>query len=96
MENNIDKNIYRKEKDGIYLGNEKIRPEYLDVIKTQASTLKKSELWEILRATLINQASESALKSVTWENVQFAKALRYYVTVIDKVLKELSEYKLDK
>lgn len=92
----IGENIYRKEKDGIYLGGEKIRPEYLDVLKTQAATLKKSELWEILSATIKNEASESALKSLNWDNVQFAKALRYYVTIIDKILIELGEAKLDK
>jgi hypothetical protein len=93
---NIVKNIYSKEKDGIYLGGEKVRPEYLDVLKTQAFNLEKSELWDILRATLINEASDSALKSVNWDNVQFAKALRYYVTAIDKILKDLSNIKLDK
>lgn len=95
MEDNI-KNIYRKEKDGIYLGNEKVRPEYLDVLRTQASNLKRSELWDILSATLKNEASSSALKSLNWDNVQFAKALQYYVIAIDTILKDLSELKLDK
>ena len=90
------KNIYKKEKDGIYLGGEKVRPEYLDVLKTQAFNLGKSELWEILKATLVNEAHELAMKSENWENVQFAKALKYYTVAIDKILKDLSESKLDK
>lgn len=83
----ISKRVFEERKGQIYIGNELIKPEILDVLKEQARYLETSQLYEILRATIINESADLALKqSQNWEQVQFAKALHHWVYVFDNIL----------
>ena len=84
--------IFKEEKGKIYIGGEEIKPAMLDVLKGQAKFIKTSNLFEIFNATIMNEAFDLGVsQSKNWDNVLYAKALIYWNTVFNKIIKKLSE-----
>lgn len=89
--NSIEGSVFTYLKGEIYIGTEKIRPELREVLREQARYIMKSNLYEIIRATIMNEAAKAALiQSTDWEQVRFAKALYHWSYVLDNMLKVLT------
>ena len=88
----IEKRVFEARKDGhIYIGGVKITPEIRDLLKEQSKYLETSQLWEILNASIANEAVNlSLIQSQNFDHVQFAKALWHWSAFMQKVVKRLS------
>lgn len=90
--NNLAKRIFTEDKGKIFIGGEEIKVDVLDVLREQARYLSTSQLYEILKATIINESAELALKqSKNFEQVQFAKALYHILYVLDNMILKLKK-----
>lgn len=90
--NNLQKKVFSENKNGdIFIGGEKIDKQLLSVLKEQADYISKSQLYEILHSTVINESANLGWESKSWDNVQFSKALKYWDTVFGNILKKLSK-----
>jgi len=88
----LEKNIFEAKNGKIFIGREEIKPELLDVLRTQAHNFKTSELYDTFHATLLNESYDLALnQSQNWDHVQFAKALKHMVFVLDNMLLKLKK-----
>ncbi len=88
----IQDHVFSVRKDGLYLGGNKIEPTLRSLLKDDAETIKNSRLWEILNASLLNEAFDLALiQSTDFEQVQFAKALKHAQHFILNVIFILSK-----
>jgi hypothetical protein len=87
----IEKRVFEVRKDGFYIGGVKITPEIRDLLKEQSKYLETSQLWEILNASIANEAINlSLIQSQNFEHVQFAKALWHWSAFMQKVVNKLS------
>lgn len=88
---NIQPTIFTEVKGKIYLGREEIRPEIRELLRDQSKWLLDSQLYEILRSTIINEASQMALiQSTDWDHVLSAKMLWHWNFVLENMIKKLS------
>ena len=92
--NNIIKKVFSEDKGKIFIGGEEINSEMLRVLKDQAFAFRTTQLYETLRATILNEAYDIALiqsgKSGSIENdVQYAKAMKHFMFVVDNILDKL-------
>lgn len=89
----IQKHIFEKRKDrSIWIGGEKIKPEIRDLLRDQARNIGTSQLWEILNASIVNEAVNLALlQSANYDHVQYGKALWHYCNFINTVVGLLAE-----
>lgn len=90
--NNLAKRIFSVDpKTGkIYIGGEEATKEMLELLKEQSRYLETSQLYEIFKATIINESADLALKqSQNFEQVQFAKALYHLLYVFDNMILSL-------
>ena len=87
----IEVSIFSEDERGIIsIGGKKISPELRDVLRDQAKYLKTSQLWEVLSASLTNEAIQlGLLKSTNFDHVQFAKSLWHIRVFVDKVVDKL-------
>lgn len=90
--NSIESRIFTEYKGNIYLGKEKIKPDVRELLKDQSKWLLTSQLYDILRATITNEASNLALvQSKEWDHVLSAKMLWHWQFVLENLLKKLTE-----
>jgi len=61
-----------------------------DLYREQAKYLLTSNLWEAVEATVINEATTLAFQAGTMEHIEYAKALKYWHTILLKTLAKLS------
>ena len=88
----IESRVFTEYKGSIYIGTEKIKPEFRDLLKEQSKYFKTSQLYEVLKATIINESSNLALiQSTNFEQVQFAKSLYHWMSVLDNMMKRLTD-----
>ena len=92
--NNVAKKVFSEEKGKIFIGGEEINAEMLRVLKDQAFSFRTTQLYEVLRATILNEAYDIALnqsgKSGSIEtDVQYAKMMKHWQYVIDNILDKL-------
>ncbi len=84
-------------KDGkVFIGGIEPSAEVLRVLKDQAFSFKTTNLYEVMRATILNEAYDIALnqsgKSGNIENdVNYAKMMKHWQYVIDNILLNLSK-----
>lgn len=84
--------IFSEKKGEIFIGGEKIKPEFKALLKEQAKYLVTSQLFEVFNETINAEANDLALnKSTEWQHVQFAKALKYYIDVLNTMVSKLSK-----
>lgn len=93
QEDLVDLNkVFREEKGEIYIGGEKIKPEFRSLLREQAKYLLTSQLYEVFVNTARNEANEMALnKSTTWDHVLSAKQLAYWSKIFTSLLVSLSK-----
>lgn len=76
----------------IYIGREEITPEKLSILKEEAKYIEKTELWEILNASVTNEAYTIALiQSLDFESVKSAKMLHHWGHFMRNVIHILSK-----
>ncbi len=76
----------------ISIGGEQLTAQMRELYRDQAENLLTTNLWEVIEATIINEAHSLALKgSLNWDHVQFAKGLDYWHTVVSKMLVRLAK-----
>ena len=84
--------VFTEFKGKYYIGKEEIQPEVLSILKDQARSFKSTQLYEVLKATLQNEASNLALiQSTKWEDINYAKALWHVQYVLDNLLNKLDK-----
>lgn len=88
----VEDKVFTEYKGEIYIGREKIKPEILDVLKEQARYFKTSNLYEVLRSTIINEAHNAALiQSKNYEEVMSSKMLYHWQFVLDNIIHKLTK-----
>ena len=89
----IESRVFTEYKGNIYIGKDKIDATLRSVLKDEAKNLQVSRLWEILNASVINEAYRLGLnQSQNWDNVLYAKALyewsKFMLNVIHTLAKD--------
>lgn len=89
----IEKKIFKKLKNGsLEIGGQEIHPDVRDILREQAKSLDTSQLWEILNASIANEAIDlSLIQSSNFDHVQFAKALWHYSVFMRKTVTTLAK-----
>ena len=88
----LSKGIFSEKGNVLFIGGEPIKSEIKEVLKDQAEYLKTSQLYEILLATLKNEAGNLALiQSKDWDNVLYAKAMHHNIYVFENLIKCLTK-----
>jgi hypothetical protein len=88
----LESKIFTENKGKIYIGKEEIKPKMKEILKSQAQIFQTSHLYEILRATIINESYDIALRqSKDFDEVKFAKALYHWQYVLDNLLSMLTK-----
>ena len=76
----------------LYIGGKEVPKELRSQLKEQATYIAESQLWEILNATIINEASNmSLMQSTNWEHIQTAKMLHHWGYVFRRMIEELKQ-----
>lgn len=84
--------VFTEFKGKVYIGTEEIKPAIRELLKDQAKNLLTSQLYEVLDATITNEAYNLALiQSKDMDNVYSAKMLHHWNFVLKNILKKLSE-----
>ena len=74
----------------LLIGNQEIPDVLRSVLKDEALYIQKSRLWEIIQATIVQEASTAALiKSENWEHVLIAKSLHRWGYIVKNLLHAL-------
>lgn len=94
--NDLAKRVFTFKKGKVFIGGEEVSEEVLRVLKDQAFSFKTTNLYEVMRATILNEAYEIALdqsgKSGSIEDdVNYAKIMKHWQYVIDNILLNLSK-----
>ena len=88
----IAQRIFTEHNGVISIGGIEIKDQTLGILREQAKYIQTSQFYEILHATVINEAIDLALnKSATFEHVEFAKALKYWDTIMAKMILHLAK-----
>lgn len=88
----IEDRIFTEHKGKIYIGKEEINNDLKNVLRDQSRSFVKSDLYEIFHATIINEAYTIALdQSRNFEQVEFAKALKHVMFMLDNILLKVSK-----
>ncbi len=75
----VESRVFTVQGKDIYIGKEKIQPQIRSLLRDEAEVLKNTRLWEILNASVINEAYFLALdKSEDFKHVRFAKAMKHW------------------
>ncbi len=88
----LSKRVFHPQDNGlVFIGGEILSDQQRALLKDQATNFLTTQLWEVISATLRNEAATLALKkSTTWDHVTFAKALDYVESTVEKMLITLS------
>ena len=97
MENNdinyaeLESRVFSDEKGVLRIGGEELRPEIRILLRDQAEAILRTEMFEILSATLYTEAARLALQSTSMEHTEFAKSLYYWNKSLTKILTRLAK-----
>ncbi len=87
----LEKSIYLEDKGKFYIGGELVTEQMRGILRDQAKNFQTSNLFEIIDATIINEASNLFLQAGNMEHLQYAKALHYWNNILKKMLNALSK-----
>lgn len=88
----LEARVFSEQNGVIFIGTQKIPAEIRDLLREQAKYLQTSQLWEIVNATLTDEASKIALiQSTDFDQVRFAKALYHWNHVMKNMIKVLAK-----
>ncbi len=76
----IQAHIFTAIEDGtLYIGQDKVEPALRSLLRDEAKNLQTMRLWEIMNASVLNEAYDLALRQSTdFDHVRFAKALKHW------------------
>lgn len=89
--NILEKKVYFKEGNDIYIGGVLLTQQNRDLLREQAKYIETSQLWEVINSTCKNESFNLLLKAGNMEHVQYAKALKYWADVTKKIINELKK-----
>lgn len=76
----------------IYIGKLKVSEQLRDILSDQASNFKTTNLYDILDATISEEASRLALiQSTNWNHIEYAKALHHWNYVMKNIIHSLAK-----
>lgn len=88
----VESAVFTLYKDNMFIGRELITPQLRSLLRDEAKSLQSTRLWEILNASVINEAFTLALnQSQNFDNVQFAKAMYQWSKFIMNVMNILAK-----
>lgn len=88
----IKDSVLRFDAGKAFIGSLEIQPALLSVLKDQAYSFKTTQLYEVLIATIQDEAMRLALiQSTKWEDVNYAKALWHVQFVLDNIINTLGK-----
>ena len=88
----IESHIFTEHNGDVYLGKEKLSQEMRDLLREQARYIERSNLWEIVNATIVNEAYDISLKqSKDFDEVRTAKMLHHWAFVMRKMMTLLAK-----
>ena len=83
--------IFYKDGEKIYLGR-KLMPQVMrETLRDEAKYFANSNLLEVLNATVINEAFSLSMQASNHDHTEYAKALYYWNTIIQKTISALSK-----
>ncbi len=91
----VEKRVFTILPDGrMFIGQEKITDQLHSLLRDEAKNLQTMRLWEILNASVINEAYNLALiQSKDFDSVQFAKGLKHWSHFMMNVIHILAKEK---
>lgn len=88
----VESRIFLEKNGVIYIGKEKVTPQVRSILRDQAKYIQTSHLWEILSASILNEAVDIALmQSTNFDHVLSAKMLRHYRHFVNNVVHLLAK-----
>lgn len=76
----------------VFIGGRPVTPEIRSLLRDEAKYLQQTQLWEVLSASLVNEAIDMALfQSSEWDHVLAAKQLHHYTHFVRNVIHTLSK-----
>ena len=87
----LESRVFSDDKNGLRIGGEELRPEIRSLLRDQADGFLRSELFEILSATIFNESARLALQSTSDTHTEFAKALYYWNVSMKKMFIRLAK-----
>jgi len=73
------------------IGGKEISKDVIETLREEAKYIERSLLWEILNATITNEAASLALhKSTEWSHIEYAKALNNWAQFFRRKIHELT------
>lgn len=88
----IESKVFTQIGKDIYIGRDRIDSTLRSVLRDEAKNLQTTRLWEILNASITNEAYNLALiQSKDFDEVTSAKMLKHWVFFMINVLHQLSK-----
>lgn len=88
----IQDHVFKASGGIIHIGGEQIKDDLRSILRDEAEYIEKSHLWEILNASVTNEAYILALlQSEDFESVRFAKAMHHWSHFMRNVLHILAQ-----
>lgn len=88
----IQQRVFASSGNRIFIGQKELSKDVRDLLREQAKYVSTSQLWEILNASILQEASNLALiQSKDWSHVEFAKALKHWQHFMENTIHTLSQ-----
>lgn len=87
----LEGKIFKQEGNNIYIGGEIVSETMRSILRDQAKNFQTTNLFEILNATITNEASNLLLQSGNMEHLQYGKALHYWNKILKKTINALAK-----
>lgn len=88
----VQQRVFASTGSRIFIGQHELTADMRDALRDQAKNLETSQLWEILSASITQEAANLALiQSQNFEQVQFAKALHHWRHFMQNVIHTLAK-----
>jgi hypothetical protein len=88
----LEKRVFSQKGTNIYIGGELVSDTIRGILRDQAKSFSTTNLYDILDATITNEAANLALiQSANFDHVQYAKALHHWNHVLKNMINALSK-----
>lgn len=88
----VESHVFTEHGGKVFIGKEQVTDQLRSVLRDEAAYIENSRLWEILNASITNEAYNLALiQSKDFDAVAFAKALHHWAHFIRNVVHTLGK-----
>lgn len=88
----LESKVFLQKGESIYVGRELVNETMRSLLRDEAKNFKTTHLYEILNATITNEAANLALiQSSNYDHIQYAKALHHWNHVLKNMIHALSK-----